>query len=98
MKMRTWRPGAFVAACVFFLAAALPASAQETRGAIEGIVKDGTGGVLPGVAVTAKQNTTGVAVTAVTDTVGAYRFPALAPGMYTVTAALSGFSAQPQEN
>src|SRR6188472_907678 len=96
--MRTWRPGGFVAACLFFLAAALPASAQETRGAIEGIVKDGTGGVLPGATITVKQKTTGLNVVAVTDAAGSYRFPALAPGTYTVTAALTGFTSQTFED
>ena len=96
--MRTWRPGGFVAACLFFLAAALPASAQETRGAIEGIVKDGTGGVLPGATITVKQKTTGINVVAVTDSAGSYRFPSLAPGSYTVTAALVGFTPQTFED
>ena len=36
------------------LCVALPARAQETRGSIEGTVKDASGGVLPGVTVEAK--------------------------------------------
>ena len=36
------------------LALAVPAVAQEQRGAIEGVVKDSSGGVLPGVTVEAK--------------------------------------------
>ena len=96
--MRTWRLGVFVAAGLFLLAAALPAAAQETRGAIEGIVKDATGGVLPGTTVTVKQKSTGLNVVAVTDSAGSYRFPALAPGTYTVTATLTGFSPQTFED
>ena len=40
---------------VLFLLAALvvPAAAQETRGAIEGVVKDASGAVLPGATVEA---------------------------------------------
>jgi outer membrane receptor protein involved in Fe transport len=87
-----------VVACLFFFAAAVPAAAQETRGAIEGIVKDGTGGVLPGATITVKQNTTGISVTVVTDAAGSYRFPALAPGVYTVTATLTGFTSQTFED
>ena len=73
------------------LALAVPALAQEQRGAIEGVVKDSSGGVLPGVTVEAK-NASGAVVTAVTDNRGAFRFPAVAPGTYTVTATLTGFS------
>src|SRR5262245_24703562 len=66
------------------------ASAQETRGSIEGVVKDSSGAVLPGVTVEAKAP--GVApLSAVTDDTGTYRFPALVPGRYEVTAALQGF-------
>ena len=72
------------------LVLAVPAGAQETRGAIEGIVKDTLGGVLPGATVEAK----GVAgmLTAVTDSQGAYRFPALAPGEYEISASMEGFA------
>ena len=76
---------------VLFLLAALvvPAAAQETRGAIEGVVKDASGAVLPGATV----EVTGVmgVVSTTSDTNGAYRFPALDPGNYEVTATLSGF-------
>ena len=69
--------------------ASAPAWAQETRGSVVGIVKDPSGGVLPGVTVEAKNavNTQSV----VTDSTGAYRFPALQPGTYTLKAMLSGF-------
>lgn len=72
------------------LVLAWPAGAQETRGAIEGVVKDALGGVLPGATVEAK----GVAgtLTAVTDSQGAYRFPAVAPGEYEISASMEGFA------
>ena len=66
-------------------------SAQETRGAIEGTVKDASGAVLPGVTVEAK-NASGATVVAVTDDRGMYRFPALPVGTYTITASLQGFN------
>jgi len=72
------------------LALAMPAVAQEQRGAIEGVVKDSSGGVLPGVSVEAK-SASGMAMTAVTDARGVYRFPAVAPGKYEVTAQLTSF-------
>ena len=67
------------------------AAAQETRGSIEGIVKDTSGAVLPGVTVEARSPALVGAATAVSDSAGVYRFPALPPGEYEVTAVLSGF-------
>ena len=66
------------------------ASAQETRGSIEGVVKDSSGAVLPGATVEARAATGGI-VSAVSDTLGTYRFPALTTGRYTVVANLTGF-------
>jgi hypothetical protein len=74
------------------LALAMPAVAQEQRASIEGVVKDASGAVLPGVTVQAKNVGVGSAVSAVTDASGSYRFPALAPGTYEVTATLQGFN------
>ncbi len=85
-----------VFALILFLAA--PAAAQEQRGSIEGTVKDSTGGVLPGVAVEARSPAMVGVSTAVTSTDGIFRFPALAPGRYTVTATLEGFKPAAQEN
>lgn len=78
---------------IFALLAALllavPATAQEQTGTIEGIVKDSTGAVIPGVTVEAK-SPAGTRST-VTDGEGVYRFPALPPGRYEVVATLQGF-------
>ena len=78
---------------LFALFVAVPATAQEQRGAIEGIVRDTSGAVLPGAAVEARANT-GVVLSTVTDTTGQYRFPSLLPGTYEITATLQGFSTQ----
>jgi len=87
--MRTFLALGLAMACLWL---AVPAAAQETRGAIEGVVKDSTGGVLPGVTVEA--TIAGGAVQAtVSDAKGIYRFPALPPGTYTVKATLAGFTA-----
>jgi hypothetical protein len=67
-------------------------AAQEQRGGLEGIVKDNTGAVLPGVAIEATSPTSLGALTAVTDAAGYFRLSALLPGEYTVTATLSGFT------
>ncbi len=69
----------------------VPAFAQLDRGQISGYIKDETGGVIPGATVTATQTQTGVARTVVTDGTGYYVFTSLVPGVYEVTAELSGF-------
>ncbi len=94
MRMKRYVP--LVLACLFLIAPAV-AVAQETRGSIEGVVKDSTGGALPGVTVSVKQIATNAVVTAVTDATGVYRFPSLPPGPYIVSATLSGFSPQAME-
>ena len=78
---------------VLFLALlfAWPVAAQETRGSIEGVIKDSSGAVLPGATVEAK-SASGGSLTSVTDSNGVYRFPVLDPGRYEVTATLSGFT------
>ena len=68
---------------------AAPVAAQVYTGRIDVTIKDGTGAVLPGVTVEAVGPQTDVAVT---DTQGEAHFLNLAPGPYTVTAKLSGFS------
>ncbi len=80
------------------LLVAVPASAQEMRGSIQGVVKDSSGGVLPGVTVEAKSPSLVGVQTAVTDTDGVYRFPALAPGKYAISATLQGFGPAKVEN
>ena len=77
----------------FLLAMTLPAAAQITaEGSIRGTVKDEQGGVLPGVAVSAKSPQAPTPVTTVTDAEGNYRLQNLLPGEYTLTAELEGFS------
>jgi hypothetical protein len=70
-----------------------PAVAQEQRGAIEGTVQDAQRAVLPGATIVALDLARGDSVSTVTDSAGAFRFPALAPGYYDVTASLPGFRA-----
>src|SRR6186997_2102990 len=74
-------------------ALAVPAFAQEQRGSIEGVVRDASGAVLPGATVDATSNV-GQPVSTVTDALGTYRFPALPPGNYKLTANLQGFVAR----
>ena len=62
------------------------AFAQRTSGDITGTVTDGTGGVLPGVAVTAVCTETSFTRSAVTDTQGGSACPELPLCLYKVTA------------
>jgi outer membrane receptor protein involved in Fe transport len=64
--------------------------AQETTGAIEGVVRDAAGAVLPGVTVEA-EGPVGT-VTTVTSERGEYRFPRLPTGRYAISAGLTGFT------
>jgi len=67
------------------------ATAQEQAGSIQGVVKDSSGSVLPGVTIEARSPAAVGVTTATSDSSGAYRFPALPPGRYTLTAKLAGF-------
>lgn len=82
-------------ALIAFVAA--PGYSQEQHGAIEGVVKDSSGAILPGVTVHLAGGS-GVSVDAVSDSTGLYRFPSVLPGTYTVTANLSGFRPGKVEN
>jgi outer membrane receptor protein involved in Fe transport len=82
--MRTRNLALVICALLF----ALPLAAQEQRASIEGIVKDSSGAVMPGVTVEARNTEQGTMAAAVTDAAGLYRFPALPPGRYELSATL----------
>jgi len=60
------------------------AAAQEFRGTITGRMNDRSGGVLPGVTVTATNVATNVASTTTTNSEGLFTIPYLTPGTYKV--------------
>lgn len=74
------------------LVVAGPARAQRTTGEVLGTVTDESNAVLPGVTVTIRGEGVPGTPTVVTSETGAYRFPALPPGSYTIEYALQGFS------
>ncbi|MGE3273638.1 MAG: carboxypeptidase regulatory-like domain-containing protein [Vicinamibacterales bacterium] len=90
MNNRVWTIGCLVLAVLLWGAG--PAAAQTTTGTILGEVRDSTGGRLPGVTVTATNQSNGATREAVTDELGNYRFAALPPGTYSVRALLPGFN------
>src|SRR5262245_17642699 len=65
--------------------------AQVTTARLEGIIKDPSGAIVPGVNVTATQIGTNITFDAVSNEIGLYVFPRLTPGTYSVTAELPGF-------
>src|SRR6476661_4221915 len=68
------------------------AEAQRPTGAIIGVAKDASGGVLPGVTVTIESPAMlGGPQTVVTSANGEYRFIQLDSGTYTLTIALEAF-------
>lgn len=68
------------------------AAAQAVSTAsIGGTVRDASGGVLPGVTITATQTDTGFTRTVVSDETGGYTIPSLVVGPYRLEFALQGF-------
>lgn len=65
--------------------------AQAATANLTGTVKDASGGVLPGVTITARNAGTNETRTAVTSEHGLYRVTSLPRGTYDVTAELQGF-------
>ena len=80
-----------VLACLLLLAGVVPALAQVSTGEIFGKATDGTGAVLPGVTVTLSGSALIQPQVATTTESGAYRFPRIPIGTYTVTFELTGF-------
>src|SRR5438876_4347115 len=73
-----------------WLLVCVPSFAQ-TLGTITGEVRDSSGAVIPGVTVTVVNKATNATRTTVSNEVGLFDFPALQPGLYTVTGELAGF-------
>jgi hypothetical protein len=69
----------------------------STTGVIQGRVSDTSGGVLPGVTVTATSPALMGTQVQVTSESGQYRFPAVPPGTYTLTFELPGFTTLKRE-
>jgi len=81
------------------VAALLAPVAAYAQASITGVVRDGSGAVLPGVTVEASSPALIEKVrTVATDGNGQYRFVDLRPGTYAVSFTLSGFSTVRREN
>ena len=73
------------------LALALPLFAQDSRGRLQGTITDSTGGVLPGVTVTLRNNATALETVRTSGNTGRFVFDQVDPGIYSLTASLEGF-------
>jgi TonB family protein len=90
----------FVACTLILAAATFTAAAfhteQDRSARLGGTIYDGSGGVLPGVAVTLT-GADGAKANATTDAAGKFQFPATAGSKYVLEAALPGFNTFRQE-
>src|ERR1041384_6341787 len=76
------------------LVSATPLLAQGALSEVNGTTVDQSGAVLPGVAVTLTEETTGLVRPVSTNEAGRWVLPALQPGRYTIKAELAGFQTQ----
>ncbi len=83
---------------LFLLSGAADGTAQMTEGSIRGHIRDVQGSALAGVRVSATSNAGLSDVVAESDAEGAYRLVDLAPGSYTLSAALRGFTRSVREH
>jgi hypothetical protein len=81
-------------AALFCLGMHQTAAFAQVGGSLSGVVKDTTGGVMPGVTVTATNTVLGTNFATVTDGQGSYSFPKLPVGRYDVILQLEGFQNQ----
>jgi hypothetical protein len=85
-----WQPifgGLILLACGVLL----NAQSVVLTGAFGGRITDESGAVEPGVSMVLRNLNTGVQQSALTTHTGLFRFPALMPGSYSLTASLKGF-------
>jgi hypothetical protein len=66
--------------------------AQTATGTLGGTVVDTSGGALPGATIELRSEATGLSRTQVTSQTGAFVFSLVPPGLYKLTASLSGFA------
>ncbi len=67
------------------------AQAQSSTADLIGVVKDASGGVLPGVEITVRNVNTGFTRLGITGETGGYRIPLLPPGEYEIRAEFPSF-------
>ena len=94
----TERAVTFVVVAILGSVPSAIAQVSSTTGAILGTVYDDTKAVVPGVTITATGSALMGERTVITDSDGAYRLPALSPGLYTLVFELPGFATITRQN
>ena len=79
-------------AAAFLLLTAGVLSAQTSKGILSGVVRDPSGAVISGAAITVTNQDTAENRTSKTQGEGAFRVEALSPGRYTLSVTLTGFN------
>ncbi len=86
------KPPRILFALLASLLTALPGYSQAITGTVVGAVRDSSGAMISGAAVTATNTATGISQSTVTGADGNYTIPNLPPGSYNITAQYKGFS------
>jgi hypothetical protein len=76
---------------LIFVALAATSLGQVATARLDGVVKDVTDAILPGVTVIATNTGTTISFTSISNDTGRYTFVSLTPGVYDISAELSGF-------
>ncbi|HLJ13310.1 MAG TPA: carboxypeptidase regulatory-like domain-containing protein [Bryobacteraceae bacterium] len=85
----------FLIALSILLGAGLTtANAQVSTASVNGIVRDSSGGVIPGATLVLRNTDTGVGRNTVSNSAGVYVFLNVLPGTYTLTMSKPGFSTE----
>ena len=90
-RSQNFRAMILLVTCVAIMTLGNPVFAQTFRGSILGTVTDPNGAVVPGASVTAKNVSTGIERSAVTDDLGNYSITELQIGTYQLVVTKSGF-------
>ncbi len=75
-----------------------PATLGQSNAQLDGVVKDASAAVIPGVEVTLTNNVTNLSTTVITSDTGRFVFVNVRPGEYTLSAELSGFKRSSNPN
>ncbi len=90
-KRSPWQFLAMCIALIVALVAFTPVVQGQTNATVNGTVTDPTGSVVPNAKVSLTDNATGQVTTVVSNSVGAFSFPSVNIGTFTLTITASGF-------
>ena len=85
--LRAW----LAAVCMITVFSGSAFAQGGTTATLSGVVVDGSGALIPGATVEAKNEATSAVSSAVSSAEGTFAIPALNSGLYTVTVTLQGF-------